>query len=127
MISVESLKKRKRSLQAVSRYLAIQVHQRSSQLELSNSRKIATSMMRLLRDLFQKPVLSVSKTQSFSLVQTISRSLKFLIQKILLLKESFLDRSEILTWVKSRKLKIGLIRSSKRLCKCHLCQRDKFS
>lgn len=101
-------------MQAVSKSQAIQVRLRSSQPELSNSRKIATLMIRLLRDSFQKLVLSVSKIQSFSLVLTINKSLKSLIQKILLLKESFSERSEILTWIKSRKLKLGLIRSSKR-------------
>ena len=115
LTSVASPKKRKRNLQAVSRYLAIQVLQRLyQQEELSSSRKIATLMIRLLRDSYQRLVLSVSKTQSSSLVQTISRSLKFLIQKILLQKESFLDKSEILTSVKNRKLKLGLITSSKR-------------
>ena len=101
-------------MQAVSKSQAIQVRLRSSQPELSNSKKIATLMIRHLRDSFQKLVLSVSKIQSFSLVLTINKSLKSLIQKILLLKESFLERSEILTWIKSRKLKLGLIRSSKR-------------
>ena len=115
LTSVASPKKRKRNLQAASRYLAIQVLQRLyQQEELSSSRKIATLMIRLLRDSYQRLVLSVSKTQCSSLVQTISRSLKFLIQKILLQKESFLDKSEILTSVKNRKLKLGLITSSKR-------------